>query len=98
MSIIVGATLVVALLRANEKGGHEGRPYDCHAATLRNRQQRLLAWGELHVDRGEQRRGPGVVAHQQHQVDELVRPKSLLHLGERLGRDLVVAPELAAEL
>ena len=53
---------------------------------------------QLHVDGGEQRRGAGVVAHQHHQLDELVRPEQRLRLGEGFRRHLVVAENLPSEL
>ena len=37
---------------------------------------------QLHVDGSEQRRGARVVAHQHHQLDELVRPEQRFDLGE----------------
>src|SRR2546430_4440993 len=65
---------------------------------LWHRQQRLLSRMQLHVDGNEQRRGAGIVAHQHHQLDELVRPEQRLRLGEGFRRHLVVMKNLAAEL
>ena len=42
-------------------------------AGSRNRQQRRLPGVQLHVDGGEQRRGTGIVAHQEHQIDQQLR-------------------------
>jgi hypothetical protein len=53
---------------------------------------------QLHVDGGEERRRAGIVAHQHHQLDQLVRSELRLHLRERFRAHLVVAKDLAAEL
>ena len=63
----------------------------------RDRQQRLLARLQLHIDRSEQSRRARVVAHQQDQVDKRVRSKQSFGRGEGLRGHPVVAPELAAK-
>ena len=65
---------------------------------LRDRQQRLFSRVQLHIEGGEQGRGPGVVTHQHHELDELGRPEQRLGLGEGFRRHLVVAEDLPPEL
>src|SRR6266498_995137 len=68
------------------------------SASSRYRQERLLAGVQLHVDGGQQCGGAGVVSHQQHEIDELVRAKQRLGLRESSRGHLVIAPDLAAEV
>src|SRR5260370_35990105 len=63
-----------------------------------NRQQRLIGWLHVLIERIQQDGGGDVIAHQANDADELPVTKNLQGPGKRLGAHLMLAPRFAAEL
>src|SRR5437879_6452151 len=57
--------------------------------------QRFFARMQLHIEGRQQGRGARIVAHEQNEIDELVRSEQRLCIGESCRVHLAVAPDLA---
>src|SRR5438132_9494626 len=67
------------------------------ASILWDGKQRFFARMQLHIEGRQQGCGARIVAHEQNDIDQLVRSEQRLCIGESCRVHLVVAPDLAAK-